>query len=220
MPKFIPKLFKTPMVKAILEDRKSVTRRLLELPDPYSTFDLFKPNYYESIKPCQVGDIMWVRETFCPTTNEYLNSKTTKPYFYKADIRPEDEKESKKTMKDFGFVWKPSLFMPKEACRLFLEINEIKMSRLQDITAEEAIQEGISMVDDNPILYNNYLFGKDVYWKGYGSIKKTYGFTNPIDSYRSLWDLINKDYCSWTENPYVWEYKFKVLDSEPEGFRN
>lgn len=236
MTKFIPKLFKTDMVKAIIRDQKDVTRRLVGIPSDYKPYERYTDNqkkskyrfyksYDEYLKvpdiinvdmPCNIGDIIWVRETFFQTEDwmdlSLIAENSSTQFVYKADVEYGDNKH-------YGVKWKPSLFMPKEACRLFLVVKEVRVSRLHEITKEQCIDEGISSVDDKPILYNNYLFDKDVTWDGYGSIKKTYGFTNPIDSYHSLWDSINgkKSHCCWDANPYVWEIIFEKIE-KPNNF--
>jgi hypothetical protein len=103
--------------------------------------------------------------------------------------------------------------MPKEAARIWLQITDVKAERLQDISEEDAIAEGICCVDDSPVLYENYLFNKKkAMWPGFGNITKTYGFTNPYHSFRSLIEKINGAQ-SWDANPWVWAIKYKVIST-------
>ena len=227
--RFIPMLFSTDMVKAILKGTKTQTRRIIN-PQPEN----FKPN--SIISNCNFkngnfcfkhkisnnpdrfeitdlmkskvnfGDIIWLRETFC---NDERGSESGEDdcFYYKADLADDIWLGS----------WKPSLFMPKKACRIFLKVVSVSVEVLHDISEIDAINEGIEIVDNIPMLYNNYLNGKNIIWDEIGSIKKTYGFTNPINSYKSLWQKINGQ-NNWNENPFVFVYKFQRID-EPYGFR-
>lgn len=124
-----PILFSTPMVQAILEGRKTMTRRVIKpLPtkqlDDNEIGDLLEGN------PIKKGVILWVRETFeglVTGGNSNFNL-----YSYKADnTKPVD-------------CWKPSLFMPKEAARIFLKVTDVYIDRLQNISEEDCLKEGIS----------------------------------------------------------------------------
>lgn len=220
--KELPILFSTPMVQAILDGQKSQTRRIIKdiHPDSVSMFKAsyanhqigfgwIEPNQFNipeenqliSLIKCPYGhpgELLWVRETFKPVPGGYA---------FHADKHINWCKRIKKEK------WKPSIHMPKEAARIWLEMEEIRVERLQDISEEDAIAEGISQVDDSPVLYNNYLFDvKTAMWPEYGSLTKTYGFTNPVDSFRSLFEKINGP-ASWLQNPWVWVVKFKVLST-------
>lgn len=136
-----PILFNTEMVQAILEGRKTVTRRIIKgLPQDvkcigwltdsgnaksYGTvaFDVNGNRKYFKL-PYLIGDILYVRETFVTHRNDV---------FYKAD-------NEWLKLKNLGisFKWKPSIHMPKEAARLFLRITDVRIERLQDITEEQA----------------------------------------------------------------------------------
>jgi hypothetical protein len=110
-----PILFSTPMVQAILEGRKTQTRRIK----------------YK----CDVGDILWVRESFIPFGKDIDTGKHV-IWCYKADGgRPCDERGVGR--------WHPSIHMPRAACRLFLRVRAVRVERLQDITASDCIEEGI-----------------------------------------------------------------------------
>ena len=158
-----PILFNTEMVKAILEGRKTQTRRIVK-PQPETLPEhlleagmniihkgklckLHEPYGYAArkrgeliIKPvkpsCKPGDILWVRETF-------LRCFMTR-FLYKADGSAAVEQEFIKK----GWVWKPSIHMPKEAARIFLRVKDVRVERLQEITKQDAISEGISRLFD------------------------------------------------------------------------
>jgi len=160
-----PILFSTPMVRAILEGRKSQTRRKKGFSEIYEIdlmknieweFQEFNGQYaifhwtefgmkiFKNIK-CpygQLGDILWVRETFTVNGTEAIRGgdgeilEEKKQYVFKGQKLPHIEKLYK---------WKPSIFMPKAACRIFLEITDIRVERLQDISEEDAIKEGVNL---------------------------------------------------------------------------
>lgn len=132
-----------------------------------------KPKYNE-------GDILWVRETW---------AKTEIGFVYKAKTCGNDKPKN---------GWKPSIFMPKEAARFFLKVTGVKAERLQDISREDAIAEGIERFDDATFWYKNYLN------------QPLPGCSNPITSFQTLWMSIN-GVESWQSNPWVWVYEFKKI---------
>lgn len=226
--KFIPKLFNTEMVIALLNDTKNQTRRVIKKKysntdidwktDKYGTRlverqnDVPPPKVIKSEKgktstirhitlfaeikhPYKKGDVIWVRETF---TEAYSIEGDFVNYIYKADGTIPVEK------------WKPSLFMPKQACRLFLEVTEVTVERLNDVSETDAVNEGVLFDVALPIadfktrtLYRDYT-------------NKTAGCADARSSYMTLWQKINGKQ-SWNENPWVWVIKFKKID-KPTNF--
>ena len=132
-----PILFNTPMVQAIQDLRKRMTRRpvrdktFLEMVDAGFTDDFMKlpDNNFASVCRYQVGDILYVRETFC-------YHKVGDWYGYRADG----------DYRDLDLRWRPSIHMPKEAARLFLRVTGVMVERLQEITEEDALAEGFEPV--------------------------------------------------------------------------
>ena len=174
-----PILFNTEMVQAILQGRKSQTRRICKHFDAPKGGGVKCP-YGE------VDDILWVKETYF---------KTQDTLTYKASF---DENLAKKMP---GLKWKPSIFMPKALSRIKLRITGVRVERLQDITEEDCIKEGIRSVvatDKNP------------YYKDYHYPDVSYWFENAQKSYQSLWERINGK-KSWEENPFVWVIEFECL---------
>lgn len=191
-----PILFSTEMVMALLDDRKTQTRRLIT-PQPDSDVPIKKvPHYTEIekhwgkfcvttkdgesvlIKPkYKVGDIMWVRETYQHTNILNLNQiDEYYGYVYKAD----DIEENWSSIE--GWRWKPNIFMPKDACRLFLKVTGVKPQRLQDISVDEIKAEGVNWTIDY--------------------------YPNLMQLWEDLWVSIN-GIDSWNQNPYVWAYTFE-----------
>ena len=227
--KFIPILFSTAMVQAILEGWKTQTRRVckhqfwshMELVDVNKNQIIEKVDRNVSCLYGQSGDVLWVRETWLQVMRDHAHDllegwRDRDLFIRKTDVH-EDWIEYAK--EKYGYKWKPSIHMPKPACRIFLEVVSVRVERLQDISEADAKQEGISIVDQNPVnIYNNYVFNvKNAMWPGYGSITKTYGFTNPKDSFHSLWESIN-GHQSWVANPWVWVVEFKQIE-KPENFK-
>ena len=188
-----PILFSTPMVQAILQGRKTQTRRVVKMPDsaynPYYSLDNKEFFYYKdgwggNKLKCpygQVGDVLWVRETWAYTM---VQDETKLGYVYKADEYIENEVK-----------WKPSIHMPKEACRLKLRITNIRVERLQDISPKDVVKEGIEGSDGH---WKNYLNGGEELYR--------------TDSFRTLWQSINGEQ-SWDDNLWVWVIEFERLNT-------
>lgn len=119
----------------------------------------------------QPGDILWVRETWS------TNNHPLKKYMYKADV----EKQS-----SLRPLWTPSIHMPREACRLFLEVVSIRVERVQDISRGDAMAEGCP--------FQNMASGND-----------------PRSWFFELWESINGK-GSWVANPWVWVVEFKTRE--------
>lgn len=204
-----PILFNTEMVRAILEGRKTVTRRVLKLPSyiqpqDNGLFTLYADgtcyenerlvNILQYLKvPYQVNDILYVRETWIPKESEE-NGKLVKGFGYKADI----------TGYESMFVWRPSIHMPKEAARIFLKVTDVRVERLQDITEEQATKEGCKA--------GSFEF-KGAVWGQEDTDEWT-----AIDDFSNVWQsTIKKDQRSiydWNANPYVWVIEFERVERE------
>src|SRR5690554_6919216 len=110
--KMKPILFSTPMVQAILRGQKLQTRRVMK-----------QPKKWTDVPPISPGDILWVRETWQHTKVLNLHPVDANyGYVYRADAQPWEDIE--------GWKWKPSIFMPKEACRLWLKVTNVRVERL------------------------------------------------------------------------------------------
>jgi hypothetical protein len=125
--KFRPIIFSGPMVRAILADNKTQTRRIIN-PQPYMNHDTRAAGDTSTCPYGQPGDQLWVRETFMPMS--HLNARA----FYRATDRLVCGK------------WKPSIFMPRELSRIELEVLAVRVERLQSITEEDAWEEGIDEI--------------------------------------------------------------------------
>jgi hypothetical protein len=125
---------------------------------------------------------------------------------------------------DGDIKWKPSIHMPKEAARLFLQITSIGIEPLIDISEADAIAEGVediyAMTDVKEHCYKNYMHGKDERTGKALPIDEVCGWDviadNATHSFKTLWQRINGA-ASWQANPYVWRIEFKRID-KPENF--
>ena len=191
-----PILFNTEMVKAILEGRKTVTRRLLKQPfEVHPNGYITKPKGNERIcpyePPYQPGDILYVRETFC----KWINGK----HYFKADPIPMD-KSIREDVK-----WRPSIHMPKEAARIFLKISDVRVERLQDITEEQAEKEGATK---SPFTNPTMRFAN--------TAMQVNSQAKYINGFKEIWyDTLPKQYTdniTYQGNPYVWVYEFERVN--------
>lgn len=220
------------MVRAIIEGRKTQTRRIVKpQPDAFVGRAPYKltpksptPNgsvwmeddgkCYEPIK-CPYGypgDKLWVRETWAKQLDGNYIYRADFPNGYKADFTATGN-------------WNPSIHMHFAACRILLEITDVRVERLWQISQEDAIAEGIeplftaAEIAAHPELnigrrtYKNYL------WHGRSDAKRKYvdawpnqysGFLLPSESYFSLWASINGPE-SWDANPWVWVITFNRI---------
>ena len=179
-----PILFNTEMVRAILDGRKTCTRRVLKQPfEVHQNGYITKPRGTERlcpyIPPYQPGDILYVRETWCK--GSYGDEK--EKYYYKADDN------------NFFCTWHPSIHMPKEAARIWLKVMNVRVERLQDITDDGAKAEGA-----------NWKNGKNVGWEE--KMRRT-----AVERFAEIWNSTIKksdlDRYGWDANPYVWVIEFE-----------
>ena len=216
-----PIIFSTEMVKAILDGRKTQTRRVIK-PQPLSGLHNGKyrydgiqdgvhalellddggnptEKYYACVKPPYVpGDVLWVRETWCYLYdldgNDQIIEGTGK-YYYAADKELPPYSfylRDDGTHRDFP-IWKPSIHMSKAAARIFLKVTDVSVERLQEISSRDCFREGIKVTVHNalPPVIGNK-------------------FTLAHFDFAELWDSINaKHHYSWKNNPWVWSIKFE-----------
>lgn len=201
-----PILFNTDMVKAILDGRKSCTRRLVKFlsgENPKWT-GYIKDGamlYNGKNEPCirtqpyQPGDILYVRETW---------HKGLERYIYRADYS--DAEKFYRDGKEINMKWHPSLHMPKEAARLFLRVTNVRVERLQDITENGAKAEGA--IDNR-----GFIHSPDNDYDRIHTAKENF-----IEIWNSTVKKSDLDSYGWTANPYVWVIEFERCDKpEREG---
>lgn len=233
MSRLLPILFNTEMVRAILDGRKTVTRRcvkqkyenthlemrtdkygtrLIEIQNDVEgeTFGKRKDGttwrklrgYIEPKPPYQRGDVLYVREVFCPNyfdeglagyRGDGLRGNRTA---YKADY-------NKATIGDVvpEPKWRPSIHMPKEAARIWLKVTDVRVERLREITEEQAKAEGI---------------GEEwamEWWSPTFNDPDSGGYPRYRDTFVHLWNYTIKKSdlarYGWDANPYVWVVEFE-----------
>ena len=212
-------LFSTPMVKAQLADLKTMTRRevkgdaLAWLENDYSRIYVADPA--NRLSPYgYAGDTLLTRETFFAWgrwetrhsakkgRDEWhfvdMTHESGRQYLYAADNANYAANLGANQGRGVYPAWwkRPAIFMPRAAVRIRRRITAVRIERLQDISAEDALAEGIVRQPDG----------------GYGLADTThYHATSPIESYRSLWEAINGD-GSVMANPFVWCISFAPID--------
>lgn len=199
-----PILFSGPMVNAILHGLKTQTRRLVKpIPPPWidelhgdelskrAPYDIedddqrvcgwgFQDDHDQHYRfPYgKIGDQLWVRETFAVCADSNI--------FYKADGKPDPWD---------GVKWKPSIHMPRLASRITLEITDVRVERLNDITDADALAEGVANERQRD---STWYAGK------------------AVSMFRDLWESINGE-DSWNQNPWVWAITFKRIGGPERG---
>lgn len=214
--KYHPILFKGEMVRAILDKRKSQTRRVITKLNstcgsgyPFGELDfdnawidpglgngqyLHAPfqDVVERVR-CKwnIGDRLWLRETFFyewPTEDPPEDMRDCRIVF-----RADEPNYIDSTMREEDnkmYRWSPSIFMPRWVSRITLRITNIRVERVQDITWGEAIAEGITF---------------DEKWQ------------IPKNVFSYLWNSINKKPATtWAANPWVWVIEFEVVENDPQ----
>lgn len=188
-----PMLFNTEMVQAILEGRKTVTRRVVKFKAGWNPkFTGYMPdrdvlygsNNIPAVKaPYKAGDVLWVRETWSP-----VNVRPRR-YIYKADV-------DRRIGEGVGLplCWHPSIHMPKEAARIFLRVTDVRVERLRDMSVDDVFKEGVF-------------------------VKST--FEHIWDRWRLTWDdtikPTDRPTYGWEANPWTWVIEFERCE-KPEGW--
>ena len=228
-----PILFNTEMVQAILEGQKTVTRRIVkkryentdiellrdigtlierqnDTPAPEKFTDEDGVAWYkhtvavcsECNPPYQTGDVLWVRETF--------NSDWCDHTIYKADGGSAKSAGYSKEPK-----WHPSIHMPREAARIFLKVKSVQAERLNEITVEDALSEGVARHG----LYNEQCYAGGCYNGDFETSCKVCEV--PTNGFEKLWNSTIKpadiDRYGWNANPWVWVISFERTE-KPEDF--
>ena len=200
-----PILFNTEMVRAILDGRKTQTRRLVKnipLQEPY--FEDVDGTPYAcdgagewhpavDFSPIQKGDVLWVRETWCALpVSPGGHIRIPDWYYYRADpeLRPEAWRGK----------WCPSIHMPKEAARLFLRVTGVRIERLQNITSHDALREGVK---------DPYDYQPSSWYDRHNGLLNS----AEVAAFAGLWDTTVKsselEKYGWDANPWVWVIEFE-----------
>jgi len=209
-----PILFNTEMVKAILEGRKTATRRVIpeKMVDEYYDYDDFcisvgtgdisttreyEEEFFSKRAKWQVGDILYVRETWTQLCrvdeNGYTHFDDVMTYYY-ADGEPDINLYDADgfLLDDQTIKWKPSIHMPKEAARILLKVTDVRVERLQDMCVADCVREGVEVGNA---------------WT-----------VNAKPNFIKLWDSTIKkqdiEIYGWKANPWVWVIEFERIEVE------
>lgn len=194
-----PILFSAPMIRAIMDGRKSQTRRILKSKDASwverMTANFLAGKWGERPLPYGVpGDVLWVREAWqSDVRNAMLSPRDiaqTEPIFYAAggEVRTTE-------LSICAVGWRPSIHQPRWASRINLLVKEVRVERLQDISEEDAKAEGVSWADGEQDEYVRK-------W-GYPQTAKA--------RFAELWESIN-GVDSWEANPWVVAVTFERVE--------
>ena len=218
-----PILFSAPMVRAIQADQKTQTRRafndrttkLMRAAASIGEVSWFMDEgylqendlpYIQQFSPYgQPGDRLWVREAWMDLEGTGVEPTTgsRSRYAYRADTPAGSYGDE--TRKEYGLKWRPSIFMPRSACRILLEVVSVRVELLNDISESDCWAEGIEEVmhlfDDG---------SQAVMAKRLGACLED---AKPL--YAQLWESINGA-NSWDKNPWVWVVEFKRIEP-PKG---
>ncbi|MGU9856206.1 hypothetical protein [Pseudomonas sp. LF245] len=217
-----PILFSAPMVRATLEGRKTVTHRAIShkltnrFDEPRGQADVVAgyplvecdDGYWPAINFCpygKPGDRLWVRETWYCDHFEVMRGPYLKPddlnvseaiddgtMVYAADgLTPYEADQP---------IWKPSIHMPRWASRILLEITDVRVERLQDISETQAIAEGVRLMRD----------GSDTWVSREGPGNLFTPWPTAKEAFGDLWNSINGPHA-WAANPWVWAVSFKPV---------
>lgn len=207
-----PILFNTEMVRAILDGRKTCTRRIIKAekvdnvlnsPARKSNPDIPDAQFIKCLVDMKYepGDILYVRETW----GEGYEEGT---YIYRADDKLADLQTFKEASK---IIYHPSIHMPKEAARIWLKVTDVRVERLKDMTNNDALKEGAEGVKCNHA-------GLGVY--GCTDCMNTGWLEPPLLEFIGIWNSTVKksdlDRYGWDASPWVWVIEFERCE-KPES---
>lgn len=230
-----PILFNTEMVRAILDGRKSCTRRLVKndveavLNSPYHKAHPEVEDKQIISKLCnppyQPGDILYIRETWawCPCWDCGLDVEEI-GCGHEEEQRYNDEKKEhgcyiyRASCADNEYpsvdTWHPSIHMPKEAARIWLKVTDVRVERLHEITEDGALREGAQGIRCDHA-------GLGVY--GCTDCMNTGWIEPPQVEFMQIWDSTIKksdlDIYGWDANPWVWVIEFERCEKPEEDKR-
>jgi hypothetical protein len=234
-----PILFSAPMVRAILEGRKTQTRRVC-------TPTAFYSNETRAKRPCPYGhpgDQLWVRETW-NCFHDLTDAERTKQdkilrRFQDGKVRdivaeamalPVGSGERRAIYAaDFGdwaydpdsdLHWRPSIFMPRWASRITLEITDVRVQRVQEISEEDALAEGVEPLSMTEQEIADLQISDSAPWEKKLAMAMGPGCFSHKFTFQMVWDSINaKRGYGWSANPWVWAVTFRPFDPQPSPAR-
>ena len=189
-------IFSAPMVRAILENRKTMTRRVVKPQPPHSCIYTINGNYSHALCLGPNGE-------FVPPTARSIDHRLPCPYGVPGDRLFVKERAMRAELLDMNaaLLKRPSIHMPRWASRITLEITAVRVERLQDINTDDAKAEGL-----RPII------GCTGTINAWQSPAVDRGRALAVDAFADLWDSINaKRGFGWDANPWVWVVSFRRI---------
>lgn len=201
-----PILFSAPMVRALIEGRKTQTRRVLKVLNA-GMLDAAERDGGKCLLPLArfaVGDRLWVRESWLkPFANTDTGSKAEMAgYIYRADGPEYLDLAAQKHQWGKEAKWKVSIHMPREASRLTLPVTEVRVQRLQDINLPDALNEGVTYSEELRAFVVPGVAHPD---RAFPVLSRS----SAREMYAALWDVINGS-GAWLANPWVVASTFAV----------
>ena len=210
-----PIIFSGPMVRAILDGRKTQTRRVVK-PQPDKVFDGSPWKFRHSIRqghsghdrlacPYGVpGDRLWVREAWsldpCPGPN-YRGG----PMLDKGEVMY-------RATDGWAGPWRPSIHMPRRASRITLEVTKVRVERLEQISEGDAVAEGARKFDE--LEPSSHRYANPAKWSmEENRTKEAECLTSARWAFANYWEKLNAKRSPWSSNPWVWVVEFKRLPS-------
>lgn len=213
-------LFNGAMVRALLAGTKTQTRRVMahQVCEPgivrmkgpgrceiVNEHDVAIPGF--ACQFGQPGDRLWVRETFMDLRGTGIEHRPTpgspmQRYAYAADCQPGSYADEAR--KGYGLKWRPSIHMPRGASRITLEITDVRVERLQDISDADCIAEGISELPHQAA-------ERGCWWTGDVAAGVALHGRTPFNGFRLLWESTGGH---WDENPWVWVVEFRRVERD------
>ena len=201
-----PILFSAPMVRAILEGRKSMTRRVVKPQPPTAeavrelcgdTFHLFTDCRASSPAEFRVAGPVWAvrqlcgqQEWTCPYGQPGDRLWVRETWCYGDDLNGNEAVYFKADSPQGQYIWKPSIYMPRKLSRVTLEVAGVRVERLQEITDADALAEGVNT--QGPYYVEDYEKQQSV----------------SVAQFAALWDSINGKKYPWDSNPFCWVIEF------------
>lgn len=209
------------LTKAVIEGNKTQTRRILKSPSPYKSTDIAFPvgwiNEDEPEKDPLYGSFCWVNKD-----NPQEHTDWVRPQFkesevvavaqsYKAlgysetaiDISPKDYRVARGTLGE-SKGWNNKMFVRADACKFHIRITDVRLQRLQDISDEDCLAEGIIKNE------TRYCFKEKVKQTTGDVLTFSINFDTPREAYAALIDKISGK-GTWDSNPWVWAYTFELV---------
>lgn len=226
--KHVPMIFNSAMVKALLDGRKTVTRRPLRIPEGWELADTKLSKITSShpkkgkwgalvrcgigtefpqsdliAAPCSVGDLVWVRETFCTgRIEQYDSGHPASDYFYVEQGCGNDSYTVSKAFCEMEGIeledvrWTPSIHMPKAASRITLKVTDVRIERVTDISDEQAVSEGMPSREEA----QRMAVSAGLDW-----------YDRPAKWFKRLWQQIYGNE-SWSPAQFVWVIEFEMIN--------